>query len=139
MLDTIFQSFPILKSYIYTNNDSDELYEKTLLGQSRMYLEQRSNFHEKLFLSWDVMSIFINIYSQYNNTDNVAVIPPYISACAMKLKEQKMKMKKLKLQLNNTTNKEEKEQLNKDIIALRSKNQNLHKIILAAIPKSVRD
>ena len=30
-LDTVVNSFPMLRNYIYTNNDSEELYKKTIL------------------------------------------------------------------------------------------------------------
>ena len=31
-LDTVFDSYPILKNFIYTHNDAEALYKKTILS-----------------------------------------------------------------------------------------------------------
>ena len=100
-LDTVINSFPILKNYIYTNNDSEELYETTILPQTKLFVDHQGNLQEKLFLSWDLMSLYINIYSQYNNTDNVAVIPPFVSVSASIVRKLRIEIKVLKMKLTN--------------------------------------
>ena len=107
-LDTVFNSYPILKNYIYTHNDAEELYKKTILPQTNLTVLHRSGFDDKLWLSWDSMSIFINIYSQYNNTDNVAVIPSSALAYAKEARRMRLEITKLNLKLNVMENEEEK-------------------------------
>ena len=103
-IDTVVNSFPILRNYIITNKDSEDLYGNTILGQSILHVVQRAEFYKKKYLSWELMSIFLNIYSQYNNIDNVAVIPPFVSAYAKNLRDCRLKIKVLTLKLQAIEN-----------------------------------
>ena len=139
-MDTVFDSFPILKNYIYTNNDSEELYETTILPQTMLYVEQRSNLQKNSYFSWDLMSLYVNIYSQYNNTDNVAVIPPFVSVSASNVRKLRIEIRVLKMKLNKKNiNDEEREKIESEIKDKMEKKIRLHQTILAATPKAIRD
>ena len=42
-----------------------------------------------------LMQIFLNIFSQYNNTNNITILPGYISAIAKLLKECRLESRRL--------------------------------------------
>ena len=138
-IDTVVNSFPILRNYIITNNDSEDLYENTILGQSRLQVVQRAEFYREKYLSWELMSLFLNIYSQYNNVDNVAVIPPFVSAYARNLRDCRLKIKVLTLKLQTIKDNDERMKINNEIKDCRFRCVVLHQGILSGIPKSTRE
>ena len=138
-IDTVVNSFPILRNYIITNKDSEDLYGNTILGQSILHVVQQAEFYKKKYLSWELMSIFLNIYSQYNNIDNVAVIPPFVSAYAKNLRDCRLKIKVLTLKLQAIENDEEKMKIENEIKDNRLRSVVLHQGILSGIPKAIRN
>ena len=119
-------SFPILQNYIITNNDSEDLYENTILGQSRLHVVQRAEFYREKYLSWELMSLFLNIYSQYNNVDNVAVIPPFVSASASNLRDCRLKIKVLTLKLQAIEDADKRMKIENEIKDYRLRSVVLH-------------
>ena len=85
------------------------------------------------------MSIYINIYSQYNNIDNIAIIPPFVLAATQSLRICRLQIKAMSLKLATIKNDDEKEKLQKEIFEIRYRCSELHKIILSGIPKATRD
>ena len=103
---------------------------RRVLPATRMYVEQRTDFSPQLFLPWDLMTVFLNIYSQYNNMDNIAILPGYVSTKACQLKDCRLEGRTL----NFKNNRDEKA-----IAANRDQYKNLYQSLLALIPKSARD
>ena len=75
---------------------------------------QQAEYHIQEYLSWDFMSIHINRYFQYKNTDNIAIVPPFVSAAAQNLRNCRLQIKAMSLKLETIKDIDERKKFEKN-------------------------
>ena len=73
----------------------------------------------------------LNIYSQFNDTDHIAIIPPYIANYARNLREAERKVKLLKF--NNIDEKKA------EFVSAKKKYIDAYESLSRCIPKNIRN
>ena len=102
-IDILLNSTPIMREYIKQRDDEFNLYNK-ILPSTKLYIGQRTDFTPQIFLPLDLLAIFFSIFAQYNNTENIAILPGYVSSNAKVLKACRLESTKLKFMTKDKEN-----------------------------------